>query len=166
MSDIAVEALFTDSLQVLVGRGRVALTPEDNLLLRRPIILLVNGDLTLTGPLRLAPGSTLAVTGDLTLGPKVAGQELLGYARTITASGANLSGQLLARDGVRLDGRSRLAYPSVVYVERHDGAQADAGRTQTGSVDTEEGARSDAPQGLVVASASVDGTLLYPALGG
>ncbi|MEO1570796.1 MAG: hypothetical protein AAFU51_05970 [Bacteroidota bacterium] len=169
VSDIAAEGLFTDSLHVLVGRGSVALTPEDSLLLRRPIILLVNGDLTLTGPLRFAPGSTLAVTGDLTFDPEVTGQELLVYARTIAANGANFSGQLLARDGVRLDGRCRLAYPSVVYVEGQDGAQADAGRTQTGSVDAEveeEGVRSDAPQGLVVASASADGTLLYPALGG
>ncbi|MEL7361471.1 MAG: hypothetical protein AAFN13_05320 [Bacteroidota bacterium] len=169
VSDIAAEGLFTDSLQVLVGRGIVALTPEDSLLLRRPIFLLVNGDLTLSGPLRFALGSTLAVTGDLTFGPEVAGQEFLVYARTIAASGANLSGQLLARDGVRLDGSTRLAYPSVVYVEGKDGAQANAGRTHTGSLDTEvgeEGARSDAPQDLVVASASVDGTLLYPALGG
>ncbi|MEL6772994.1 MAG: hypothetical protein AAFP18_18185, partial [Bacteroidota bacterium] len=166
VSDIAAEGLFTDSLQVLVGRGGVALTPEDSLLLRRPIFLLVNGDLTLSGPLRFALGSTLAVTGDLTFGPEVAGEELLAYARTIAGSGAKLSGQLLARDGVRLDGRSRLVYPSVVYVEGQDGAQADAGRTQSESVDTEEGIRSDAPQGLVVASASVDGTLLYPALGG
>ncbi|MEO1633321.1 MAG: hypothetical protein AAFU38_21360, partial [Bacteroidota bacterium] len=169
VSAIAAEALFTDSLQVYVGRGRVTLMPEDSLLLRRPIFLLVNGDLTLTGPLRFAPGSTLAITGDLIFGPEVAGEELLAFARTIAVRGADLSGQLLARAGVRLDGRSRLAYPSVVYVEGQDSAQADAGRAQAGNVGTEVGEESerfDAPQGLVVADASVDGTVLYPALGG
>ncbi|MEL6612928.1 MAG: hypothetical protein AAFQ53_12585, partial [Bacteroidota bacterium] len=119
-SDIAAEAVYTDSLQVLIGRGAVALTVEDSARVRRPILALVVGDLSVSGPLTLAPGSILAATGDLVISPDVAALDVIAYAHTLSAAGASLSGQFLTRTGTRLYGGSRLTYPSIVYVEGED----------------------------------------------
>ncbi|MEL7169207.1 MAG: hypothetical protein AAGN64_07640 [Bacteroidota bacterium] len=154
-SDIAAEAQFVDSLEVFGGRGAVALGREDQILTQRPAVVLVIGDLMVTGPLNLAPGSLIVATGKLAIGPDVVASDVLMYAQTLEVSGATLQGQFLSRTGTRLDGGSRLTYPSVVYVEGEDTAPVRV-----------DGRRPDVPQGLLVSNVTVDGTLLYPALGG
>ncbi len=141
---MAEERLFADSLALLQAGDGTVLSEADSALLAHPVFLVAAGDVTLTGAVRLAPGSTVVVGGVLRIPGALLADDCMLFADRVLVSGpSELSGQILARRAIELDGGAYLRDPSVVYIAA-------------------EGTRGPREDRIEIGRAVVDGTVVYP----
>ena len=115
---IEEERVFSDSLRILWAGDEASLAEADSALLRTPVLILSRGDLTVTGALRLAPGSLLLAGGTLRIAGPLTGDDCVLFGERVEIDGgARLSGQVLARRAIKVQGGSALRYPSVLFVD-------------------------------------------------
>lgn len=126
--------------------GSLRLTEADSLLLRDPLTLVAQGNLTLEGPLHFQSGTVFIAGQTLSIKEGVTGREGLffGRRRLETSGRVHLSGQFFSRQYVHVAAEAYLDYPSVLYVA---GEAAELG----GGITVED-------------DAVVNGTLIHPPL--
>lgn len=127
--------------------GSLRLTEADSLLLRDPVTVVAQGNLTLEGPLHFQPGTVFIAGQTLSIKEEITGREGLffGRRRLETSGRMHLSGQFFSRESVHVAAEAYLDYPSVLYV-------AGEAAEQGGGITVED-------------DAVVNGTLVHPPLG-
>ena len=133
-----VSGRLAEGLPLHVQEGDLVLV-RDDLLLSRPVAVMVHGRLNLRGPLRFAEGSTFAATDTLIIEGPVSGEDglFVSGAAVVVGRGVTCSGQFVARESVTLLRGSGPRYPSVAY------ARADVAEGSWGGVDMKSGSTFD-----------------------
>jgi len=143
--------------------GPVILGRSDTLRFTKPVRLLVKGNLTLTDGFSFAPGSVFAATDTLRLSGTARGVHGLFYAghRVVVTDRAAVAGQFLAPQ-INVGGKAHLHYPSVLITVPPHAASPSWGGIHS-SAHVIPAVPIDTTWIHVTDSATVDGTVVYPA---
>lgn len=160
-TELEIEWVFEDSLQVYIAGDRGALTGADTSLLSSPILLLAGGDIEITGSVALMPGSQIMAAGAVSIVGQFSAHDVLIVGERIEVNGfADIQGQLISRKHLALDGGAFLRYPSIAYVAGENG-QSTSDQLTVGTATVEGHVIHVAGEGLPPGSTSNESVRLY-----